>query len=1281
MVPAQTFVNVRVEAPRTRVGGASNYTATDLQKNACNEVCTVQKPTVCKTCSDKRLSADQGEVKFTDFRVDIVGQGYRLTFFSISFTVLSKEFDVENASPSYIMIQRQPSAINYADSDLQIQPVVSMHDKYGNLILRDSSFSHTVEVILFTKGGLPSAAGFPDVPGQEPDTICTVSDEPLAGMRVIKATDGVAVFSDLSVRPVMSGFSFVFLATISKGVLNVTSDEFSVAPGPAVGICNMTLPRRCSGLSPCLDNAQIACIDAYGNVQPTCTTSIGSSKGLQPFGTVPVGMSDPCFGKVCVSIISPASGKLHQGASMTTGIDCHTETCGADIDQKTGFAFFTQILLDIPSPLFIFKFSTFVIDPKSRLIYEWTYISPAIENRPPAPILLKASFSVSFSSILLSFSRATNMNVISEEKGSDACAAVLDKEFLLTIGIDPACTWTDPQSYLIVMGKEDRVNERTTVLLNNASYIVYSDTFLGFHMTSPPATTSIGAILEGAALVPVKVSLPSLLPTPVPIVMGPQYLSACDLLSLDASLSQASASRPFTLVKWSLNYDRTFLYRGLLEHDGSLFEFLNRHIHFSTLLPNSISTVTITLRPSAPVQGNSTISISGLPNFYPSSLGCPTRTGYLARPCLVKTDRCMVLDVTGPSAFKFASHLNAHRQASRENVAASWWQVGTSQMFKKLDIDLSQTISLQEFTTCLRDTDDYVSAARTLARFKNIDSNSDGAVDDIEFMGKRPINGTFVSIDTNSSKTITEPELLAAVNKTGDFVRDTQIRNLLVSLDVDESGYIDEFEFNSAPCISMAPAQLMYPPSAFQGLDSGFKLQVHASHYLTAGDDTVIQFKIQNPPLPWTATAIMISSLCPGCICKDGKCKSQTFATQAMQMELSAAQRKVDETKLGATATAPGEYALEDSTVTVSGLITETTRVLGARNALTIYFQTSHVLPASSGIVLKGLPLPDQLPAGVVSSLCLRGPSAVHFLCRSCASDGSGSPFGTWHMDSGQIYLRVKNGSSVPAGNHELSWRFYNPTKSLRTTCRPAGSGTSGGNQGCPSKVRPTLHVSYEYEKAASTKGVELDSGALGVLGAGQPPAWTRAQISESNRYNGALSHLFLELEANVELPQFTRFTVRGFPGRNNSYWGRDRSDPLRPFLIATPQNVRPIWGLEAQDGNMKECFDPSKVFWNAEGTEISWQLKHVRADSSCFLPAGRPLRLRIPIVNSLWTTPTDDSALRSCPPPPPFSLSRARALSLCLSLPLSFSLSLFLSPPSLPLSLYLSLSFVDSSC
>lgn len=236
---------------------------------------------------------------------------------------------------------------------------------------------------------------------------------------------------------------------------------------------------------------------------------------------------------------------------MTTGIDCHTETCGADIDQKTGFAFFTQILLDIPSPLFIFKFSTFVIDPKSRLIYEWTYISPPIENRPPAPILLKASFSVFFSSILLSFSRATNMNVISEEKGSDACAAVLDKEFLLTIGIDPACTWTDPQSYLIVT-----------------------------------ATTSIGAILEGAALVPVKVSLPSLLLTPVPIVMGPQYLSACDLLSLDASLSQASASRPFTLIKWSLNYDRTFLYRGLLEHDGSLFEFKAfRFQAFRTFIP------------------------------------------------------------------------------------------------------------------------------------------------------------------------------------------------------------------------------------------------------------------------------------------------------------------------------------------------------------------------------------------------------------------------------------------------------------------------------------------------------------------------------------------------------------------------------------------------------------------------------------------------------------------------------------------------------------------------
>ena len=162
---------------------------------------------------------------------------------------------------------------------------------------------------------------------------------------------------------------------------------------------------------------------------------------------------------------------------------------------------------------------------------------------------------------------------------------------------------------------------------------------------------------------------------------------------------------------------------------------------------------------------------------------------------------------------------------------------------------------------------------------------------------------------------------------------------------------------------------------------------------------------------------------------------------------------------------------------------------------LTLNFQTSHTLPSGSGLVVKGFPFPYQLPAGVSAlsgeKMCLKGPNAAEFECRSCVSDASASPSWTWQAESGSISLRVRNGSSLAAGHHQIAWRFYNPTKTLRSACNvePDADPTAD----CPSKVRLTLHVSYEAQRAAGTNGVELDSGALGVLGTGDVAAWTRA--------------------------------------------------------------------------------------------------------------------------------------------------------------------------------------------
>jgi len=683
-VPAGTMMDVDVEDPTFVESSSRSPYPIVLQKHGCQEVCVSSRPIVCTTCSDRRLSAQSGEATFTDLRIDFAGQGFRLTFTCNSFSVTSEPFDVENSAPSYMFVSRQPSRFNRADLELLRQPVVSMHDAFGNILMKDSIPFQTVEIELSTRGGLlPSPAGFPDVPGQEPNTICRVSEQALDGTRVLNTTRGVAAFTNLAVRPTMSGFTLIFRGQTSRGILNVTSEEFQVIPGLAVGICNMSLPQRCSSFSPCLGAATLACVDNYGNVQPDCAARLGATEDIRPYGSLPPGFTVPCFGKVCVSIVQPVGAILRQGPGGTSGIDCAQHPCGAHIDISTGFATFTNLVLDLPSTAYIFKFSAYLVDPNSRLIYEWIYLSPPLSNRPPAPVVSRADFSLSFASATLLFSRPTNMNQAAAsssqasmlpEGSSAGCDTVLDQAFLQTLGDGPACSWTSPTSYLIVFGSGAYANQSTQVLLSNRSHIIFSRIFSGVRIDSLPASTDTNLIVEGTRILPVMLALPPKLVSPLAIVLGAQHMSACDLLSADASLSYGAATRPFTGIKWSVNFDESYLYRGLLTSAGTTLEFIKRRIHFSSQLPNQLNTVTITIRPSAPVEANSTVYISGLPAYRAGSSGCPSSGKDLAQPCLSSSENCMEVELEGPSAYLFSSHLSEDPRAVT-GAPVCWWQV------------------------------------------------------------------------------------------------------------------------------------------------------------------------------------------------------------------------------------------------------------------------------------------------------------------------------------------------------------------------------------------------------------------------------------------------------------------------------------------------------------------------------------------------------------------------------------------------------------------------------
>ena len=1082
LLPNSAPVGTRIDAQLL----AQSSTPPALQRHACQEVCVGLEPTVCTTCSDKSLDAKDGEVLFTDLRIDASAQGYRLRFTSSFFEETSQAFDVVNSAPSYLHMEQQPSVANRADRELGVQPIVSMHDLFGNLILQDSVTAHTIEAQILTLGGLPSAAGFSDVPGQKPNTICTVSDVPLAGRRFMNATNAIAAFTDLAVRPSMSGFRLIFFGTTRTGLITATSNEFAVEPGEAVGLCNMTLPGRCSTLSPCLDAAIIACVDAFGNVQPTCETCLGSTCEIRPYGRLPTGMDIPCFGKVCVSVIEPEGASLHIGSGGTDGLNCAVDTCGVDIDTVSGFATFTQLVPSVPSPKYIFKFTAYMVHAQSRMVYEWTYISSRVNNMPPQPVLSKATFSISLSSILLVFDKPTNMNRDPGRERADSCDAVLERTFVMSLGLGPDCTWLDPSSYLVIPGPGASAGPTSQVTLNNASYIVYSSVFSGAYMTSLPASTTEGRVVAGVPLVAVMISLPNTIPTPIPIPLGPEQMSSCDLLSLDASLSQGSASRPFTSIAWSIDYDRSFLYQGLLTSDGSTLEFMKRRIHFSTRLPNHIATVTITLRPSAPVEANSTISISGIPEYRMSSSGCPAKPFHLGRPCLKTTDECMAVDLTGPSAFKFASQLTED-PLERRGVPVSWWQVGgVEHLFAKIDLDGSYYISQVEFTNVLKQTGDFVSNDRSRQRFETVDSNGDDLLSEEEFVSTRPITGvSFAFLDLDESFTLNMTELGVFFSGAGaqDYVSNEQVLARFNSLDADENGEVSSFEFATAPALAMNSRHLQHLPAAFLGLGGGLQLQVHPSHYLAAGEDTVIQFQMQNPSLPYSVRPIGVSSLCVACTCSDRLCLQKTTQTfPDAQMKMNCPDQLCEDDAV---------FRLDDETLSISGSVSETSMVFGAHNRITLTFTTSHLLPSGSGLLLKGLPLLSRLPEGAAGQLngeqrvdlCLTGRSSLELECRACvdAAPGakSGDAFGSWLPEAGEIHMRVNNGSSLTAGQHEVSFRFYNPTTTLRAACHSSASGANMVGQDCPSTVLLTLQASYEYERMRQASPVVLATGGM----------------------------------------------------------------------------------------------------------------------------------------------------------------------------------------------------------
>ena len=272
------------------------------------------------------------------------------------------------------------------------------------------------------------------------------------------------------------------------------------------------------------------------------------------------------------------------------------------------------------------------------------------------------------------------------------------------------------------------------------------------------------------------------------------------------------------------------------------------------------------------------------------------------------------------------------------------------------------------------------------------------------------------------------------------------------------------------------------------------------------------------------------------------------------------------------------EYAsfkLQNHTVEATiAVLTETTKVNGALNRLTLTFEISKPLASGSVIVLdfNGLEKIDSWQPGANES-CLHGPIADRFTCRNCTLQGIhlGMPalctsslilytsvFSSWLSKNIGISVRdmlagsymytlqtlnmrtrlhiagsrswgiwerkatswtfamsIKSGASIPAGTHSVSFDVVNPTSMQRQSCGDPDALI------CPSVVKPaiTFHFPLNVGKTSIVYG--------DCLGAGIPPA-LEASLVESSQMQGALNVVQFHIVSNVAIPVRGTLIVSG---------------------------------------------------------------------------------------------------------------------------------------------------------
>ena len=658
-IPYSTTMRVAVltEYPETNV---------TLQCNGQKEICSTgpwvgMYPLRCATCPMPVFSVDNSFLAFTDLRVDIAtgsmpGQSpsFRLNFSSMGFVVVSSEFEVQSAAAAYLTIEQDVLAVNSADEHLRIQPVLFFRDRFGNVAISSSHLEVSAKLLL------PPGANFTAGKGG----LCRLAKQVLQGNLTKVPTNGVAQFTDIAVRQAAHGYALLFTVNTSQAILKTQSATFAVVAGGAVDICVMSALDGCSDMSPCIDQAMVVCIDAYGNVQPTCASPCitASCCGRSPFN-IPADMRGPCYAGVCAQLGNRSGGRLMTWTANVS-IDCSKSPCSAPL--LGGAAEFSSLALTPPGDGYSVHYFTFV-ECMGELL-TWSAMQTLNVYSAP-PYIIFANFSDTLAFVEVFFDKSTNMR-LSQPSSCD----IFDPVFVAKLGVEPVCLWADSITLVILLGGASSVDNATQILLGPDCGITNQFAAPG----EMQSTTDVGAVVAGKVLSPVHISYPQVLPSPVPIIVIPHMLGACSRLQGDSSLSQGTAARPMASYNWGIDISQSYKTVGILEaaapNDPDLqlspAFYIKNFIHFSSFAPRVLNTVTVTLRPSAPVTSSAVLIISGLTGYSPTKLSCPLRSAPdpPTGNCFLDGGLCRVLFLRGPSAFRFAA---TNFSASSNNLSST----------------------------------------------------------------------------------------------------------------------------------------------------------------------------------------------------------------------------------------------------------------------------------------------------------------------------------------------------------------------------------------------------------------------------------------------------------------------------------------------------------------------------------------------------------------------------------------------------------------------------------